>query len=506
MANGLYLGRQVDAKGKPGERTLLDPADLLTHGLIVGMTGSGKTGLAVVLIEEVLRQGTGVIAIDPKGDLANLLLLFDDLAPASFEPWIDPETARRDGGPAKAAAEASERARKGLAEWGLGPADVAALRGSHDAVIFTPGSNAGVPLDVLQSLDAPAVPFDSAEEDLRDEIQSVVAGLLGLVRVDADPLQSPQAIFLATLVERAWREGKGLSLESLLGQVAEPPFDKLGALPLETAFPRKDRQGLMMALNNLLASPSFENWRKGEPLDVGRDAAGEGRPAAAVGRVDRAPLRRGAAVRRRAPARQGEDVDAPAARDERAAGARLHGRGVRLLPAAPANPPTKRPMLTLLKQARAQGVGVVLATQNPVDLDYKGLANMGTWMVGTLQTQRTASGSRAGSPGRGSSPRRSPPSSTRRASACSSSTTSTARSRRCSSRASRCPTCADRSRATRSRASWTRWRPRSARRPRRAPRPRRRRRRPAVRPSCPRRSSTSTCRSTAARSPSRTCS
>jgi hypothetical protein len=388
MANGLYLGRQVDAKGNPGEPVRLDPSDLLTHGLIVGMTGSGKTGLAVVLVEEVLRQGTGVIAIDPKGDLANLLLLFDDLGAAQFEPWIDPEVARAGGGAAKAAAEASERARKGLAEWGLGPSDVAALRKGHDAVIFTPGSNAGVPLNVLQSLDAPAVSFDAAEEDLRDEIQSVVAGLLGLVRLDADPLQSPQAIFLATLVEKAWRAGKGLSLESLIGQVADPPFDKIGALPLDTAFPSRDRQALMMALNNLLASPAFETWRQGEPLDVGKMLrADDGRPRLSVVSIahlsDEQRLFVTALLLDKVKTwmrRQGgtSALRALVYMDE------VFG----FFPPHPLNPPTKRPMLTLLKQARAQGVGVVLATQNPVDLDYKGLANMGTWLVGTLQTQQ----------------------------------------------------------------------------------------------------------------------
>jgi hypothetical protein len=387
MANGLYLGRQVDEKGKAGERVLLDPSDLLTHGLIVGMTGSGKTGLGVVLIEEVLKLGAGVIAIDPKGDLADLLLLFDDLAPASFEPWIDPERARRDGGPAMAAAEAADRARKGLAEWGLGPKDVAALRRARDAVILTPGSDAGVPLDVLQSLAAPGVPFDSAEEDLRDEIQSVVAGLLGLVRVDADPLQSPPAIFLATLVERAWRDGKGLSLETLIGQVAEPPFDKLGALPLETAFPRKDRQALMTSLNNLVASPSFESWRKGEPLDVERMLkAPDGRPRLAV--VSIAHLSDD--ERMFVVALLLDKVKTWMRRQSGTSALRALVYMDEIFGFFPpsASPPTKRPMLTLLKQARAQGVGLVLATQNPVDLDYKGLANMGTWLVGTLQTQR----------------------------------------------------------------------------------------------------------------------
>ncbi len=388
--SGLYLGKQVDpATGAPGDRLELDPSDLLTHGLVVGMTGSGKTGLAIVLLEELLRQGVPVIAIDPKGDLANLLLLFGTLDAASFEPWIDADAARRAGKDAKAAAAETAAAwKKGLAEWGLGEADVAALRAAHEAVVFTPGSRAGVPLNVLQSLEAPEGDFDAAEEDLRDEIQAIVSGLLGLVRVEADPLQSPPAVFLANLVEKAWRAGKSLDLEGLIGQVADPPFDKVGALPLETAFPRKDRQALMMALNTLLASPSFEAWREGEPLDVGRMLrAADGRPRLSV--VSTAHL-------------SDEErlfVTALLLDKVKTWMRRQGGTGqLRALvymdeifgyfPPHPANPPTKRPLLTLLKQARAQGVGVLLATQNPVDLDYKGLANMGTWMVGTLQTQQ----------------------------------------------------------------------------------------------------------------------
>ena len=390
MSDGLYLGRQVDPKtGAPGARLDLDTNDLLTHGLIVGMTGSGKTGLAIVLIEEVLRQGIPVLAIDPKGDLANLLLLFDGLDAAAFEPWVDAESARRGGKDVKqAAADAAAAWTKGLAQWGLSAADVAALHRNHEAVVFTPGSSAGVPLNVLQSLEAPATPFDSAAEDLRDEIQSIVSGLLGLVRVDADPLQSPPAVFLATLIEKAWRAGKGLTLESLLAQIADPPFDKIGALPLETAFPRKERQGLMMALNNLLASPSFEAWRTGQPLDVGRMLrAQDGRPQLSVISIahlaDEERLFVVALLLDKVKTwmrRQGGTTQLRALvyMDE------VFG----FFPPYPLNPPTKRPLLTLLKQARAQGVGVVLATQNPVDLDYKGLANMGTWLVGTLQTQQ----------------------------------------------------------------------------------------------------------------------
>ena len=407
MSEGLYLGRQIRPdSGKVGERLELDPADLLTHGLIVGMTGSGKTGLAIVLLEELLGRGVPVVAIDPKGDLANLLLLFEKLDAASFEPWIDPEAARREGQDVKgAAAQTAASWKKGLAEWRLGEKDIAALKQSHDAVVFTPGSRAGVPLNVLQSLDAPAGDFDAASEDLRDEIQSIVAGLLGLVRVGADPLQSPPAVFLANLVEGSWRAGKSLSLEGLIGAIADPPFDKIGALPLETAFPRKDRQGLMMALNNLLASPSFGTWREGEPLDVGRMLhAPDGRPRLSV--VSTAHL--ADEERLFVTALLLDKVKTWMRRQSGTTGLRalvymdeIFG----YFPPHPANPPTKRPLLTLLKQARAQGVGVVLATQNPVDLDYKGLANMGAWMVGTLQTQQDRDRLASGLQGAGLDPK-----------------------------------------------------------------------------------------------------
>jgi len=389
VSKGLYIGKQVD----PGTGTLaaeleLDPSDLLTHGLIVGMTGSGKTGLAIVLLEELLRQGVPVIAVDPKGDLANLLLLFESQEASEFEPWIDPGAARREGKDVGAAAAAAAAAWKtGLAEWGIGKAEIAALKRSHDAVVYTPGSSAGVPLNVLQSLEAPEGSFAEAEEDLRDEIQSIVTGLLTLVGIEADPLQSPQAVFLASLVEHGWRAGKGFSLETLIGAVADPPFEKIGALQLETAFPRKDRQKLMTALNTLLASPSFEAWREGEPLDVARMLGSPERPRLSI--VSTAHLA------------DAERLFVTALLlDKLKTWMRRQGGTTALralvymdevfgyFPPHPANPPTKRPLLTLLKQARSQGLGIVLATQNPVDLDYKGLANMGIWLVGTLQTQQ----------------------------------------------------------------------------------------------------------------------
>jgi hypothetical protein len=390
MPQGLYLGKEVDPRTSAlGARLDLDPTDLLTHGLIVGMTGSGKTGLAIALIEEALKQGVPVIAIDPKGDLGNLLLLFENLDAASFAPWIDPETARREGKEVQAAAaEVAAAWKKGLAEWGLSGADVAAQKKCREATIYTPGSTAGVPLNVLQSLEAPPLPFESAEEDLRDEIAGLVSGLLGLLRIEADPLRSREYILLTTLIEQAWRAGKGLSLETLIPAVADPPFQKLGALSLESVYPRKERSELAMALNNLLASPGFETWREGEPLDVARLLrAADGRPrlsivytahlsdeerlfvtALLLDKVKTWMRQQGGTTQLRALIYMDE----------------IYG----YFPPHPANPPTKRPLLTLLKQARAQGVSVVLATQNPVDLDYKGLANMGVWMVGRLQTSQ----------------------------------------------------------------------------------------------------------------------
>jgi hypothetical protein len=402
----LYLGKDVDPKsGAVARRLELRSSDLLTHGLIVGMTGSGKTGLAIAMIEELLGRGVPVLAIDPKGDLGNLLLLFEDLKPASFAPWIEPQAAAREGRTAEAVAvSVAETWRKGLAEWGLGSGDIAALKQAHEACIYTPGSSAGRALNVLQSLDAPDVPFASAEEDLRDEITGIVGGLLGLVKLDADPL-GREAVLLSNLIERAWRDGKGLSLETLIAAIGEPPFEKLGALPLESIYSRKERQGLMLALNNLLASPSFESWRQGDPLDVEALLfTPERKPRLSIvylahlGDAERLFVtallldKVKTWMRRQAGT---SELRAVVYMDE------VYG----FFPPHPLNPPTKKPLLTLLKQARAQGVGVVLATQNPVDLDYKGLANIGTWLVGKLQTDQDRERLRDGLAGTGADAR-----------------------------------------------------------------------------------------------------
>jgi hypothetical protein len=398
MARTLFLGKQYDPEsGALGAKVELASSDLVTHGLIVGMTGSGKTGLAVVMIEELLRQGVPVLAIDPKGDLGNLLLLFEDQSAASYAPWIDAGEASRAGLTLEAAAaQAAATWKAGLAEWGLSGSDVGELLRAREAVVYTPGSSAGRRLNLLQSLAAPEGDFEAAEEDLRDEIAGIATSVLGLLDIDADPLRSREFLLLTNLIEHAWRERRDLTLESLIGEVANPPFEKLGALPLDSVYPAKDRQALALGLNNLLASPSFENWREGDPLDVQSLLySASGKPRLSIVYTAHLPEEQRLFVtallldkvktwtRRQ---KGTSELRALVYMDE------IFG----YFPPHPANPPTKRPLLSLLKQARAQGVGVVLATQNPVDLDYKGLANIGVWLVGKLQTEQDRERLRAG--------------------------------------------------------------------------------------------------------------
>jgi hypothetical protein len=383
----LFIGENIDPDSgdRTGEPVLLDSADFTTHGVIVGMTGSGKTGLGVVLLEEALQAGIPVLAIDPKGDLGNLCLTFPDLSADAFEPWMDQGTARVQGtSTADLAASTAELWSKGLASWGLDGADVSKLADMADPVIYTPGSDAGVPVDVLGRLTAPATDDPSARQD---EVDATVAGLLGLVGVDSDPLSGREHILLANLITRAWDQGQDLDLPTLLGQLIDPPIRKLGVLDLDSFFPAKDRQALVMKLNGLLASPSFATWAEGAPLDIERmlwKPDGSAR-AAVVSLSHLEETERHFAITlvlskliswMRTQAGTGE-LRVLVYIDEVMGLAPPNG-----------NPPPKKPILTLLKQARAFGVGLVLSTQNPVDLDYKAISNAGTWLIGRLQTEQ----------------------------------------------------------------------------------------------------------------------
>lgn len=385
-----YLGREYDAERGADRPDLLlyDSRDLTTHAVCVGMTGSGKTGLCLSLLEEAAIDGVPAIAIDPKGDLGNLLLSFPSLRPEDFAPWIDAGAAARQGiSPAEAATKTAETWRKGLADWDEDGARIARFRDAVDLAIYTPGSEAGRPLSVLQSFAAPPEEQRLDAGALRERVSATVGGLLGLAGIEADPLQSREHILLSTLLEQAWTAGRDLSLAALIQGIQKPPFDKVGVFDLDTFYPAKDRMQLAMALNNLIASPSFAAWMKGEPLDVQRLLfTADGKPRISV--ISIAHL--GDAERMFVVTLLLGEIVAWMRRQSGTSSLRAMLYMDEIFGYFPptAMPPSKLPLLTLMKQARAFGLGVVLATQNPVDLDYKGLSNAGTWFIGRLQTER----------------------------------------------------------------------------------------------------------------------
>jgi hypothetical protein len=385
-----YLGREYElSAGRLTENLLLyDAKDLTTHGVIVGMTGSGKTGLALSLLEEAAIDGIPAIAIDPKGDLGNLLLAFPDLKPSDFRPWIDPAEAGRKGlSPDDFAQKTAETWKKGLAEWGQDGARIQKFKDAVDLAIYTPGNSAGRPLQILRSFAAPSQETLQDAAALRERIMSAVSGLLGLMGINADPIQSREHILLSNILDRAWREGRSLDIAAIIAEIQKPPFEKIGVFDLESFYPAKERFGLAMALNNLIASPGFSAWMEGEPLDIQRLLyTPEGKPRVAI-----------LSIAHLSDAERMFFVTillnevlswVRAQSGTSSLRALLYMDEIFGYFPPNANPPSKTPMLTLLKQARAFGVGVVLSTQNPVDLDYKGLANAGTWWIGRLQTER----------------------------------------------------------------------------------------------------------------------
>ncbi len=371
MSDGLFLGR-----ASTGDDVRLDPSRLRTHGVVLGMTGSGKTGMSLVLLEELVMAGVPIIAIDPKGDLANLGLVFPELDAAGFGPWVP---AGED------AAALAERWTQGVAGWGIGKERVRALADRMAVQLFTPGSEAGIPVDVLGALRRPPAATLADPEALRDLVRDTVGGLLGLIGRRSDPVRDPAHIVLSTVLEQAWSAGEDPDLEAIILRLVDPPFAKVGVFPLDRFFPPDERMDLAMALNGVVAAPSFAPWTQGAPMDV--DALlqpGARTPVSIfnIAHLDETQrhffvgllLGRLLAWSRAQPGT--EELRALVFFDEVAG----------YLPPHPKSPPSKGPLLTMMKQARAVGLGVVLATQNPVDLDYKALSNAGLWCIGRLQT------------------------------------------------------------------------------------------------------------------------
>ncbi len=385
-----YLGRRWDPKTRKTQRELLlyDARDLTTHGVCVGMTGSGKTGLCIGLLEEAAIDGIPALAIDPKGDLANLALTFPSLAPADFLPWVDPDEATKQGlSPQQLAEKTAATWKQGLGDWEQDGARIARFRESCEVAIYTPASRAGRPLALLRAFTAPPQVVLEDDEALRARVQGAVSGLLALAGIDSDPMQGREHILLSQLVQRAWSAGHDLDLAGLIQGVQRPPFDKVGVLDLESFYPAKDRAGLALALNNVLASPGAAAWADGEPLDIQKLLwTPTGKPRIAV--LSIAHL--SDAQRMFFVTTLLSEVLAWMRTQSGTSSLRALLYMDEIFGYFPpsAAPPSKLPMLTLLKQARAFGLGVLLATQNPVDLDYKGLANAGTWFIGRLQTER----------------------------------------------------------------------------------------------------------------------
>ncbi|MDZ7402333.1 MAG: ATP-binding protein [candidate division KSB1 bacterium] len=385
-----YLGREYDLEKKQAREELLlyNSKDLVTHAVCVGMTGSGKTGLCIGLLEEAAIDGIPAIIVDPKGDLPNLLLTFPELEPKDFLPWVNAEDAQKKGVSLEEyAAQQANLWKKGLADWGQDSSRIKRLREAADFTIYTPGSNAGIPVSILKSFAAPPQVIMEDSDLLRERINTTVTSLLNLMGIEADPLQSREHILLSNILDSTWQKGQDLDLAGLIHAIQTPPMTKIGVFDIESFFPSKDRFALAMKLNNLLAAPGFSVWLEGEPLDIDRILyTSDGKPRMSIFSI--------------AHLNDAERMFFVSLLLTQLLGWMRTQSGTTSLRSIfymdeifgyfppVANPPAKAPLMTLLKQARAFGLGIVLATQNPVDLDYKGLSNTGTWFIGRLQTDR----------------------------------------------------------------------------------------------------------------------
>jgi hypothetical protein len=388
--SSFYLGREYDlSKGELLDQLLMyDAKDLCTHAMCVGMTGSGKTGLCLSLLEEAAIDGIPAICVDPKGDLANLLLTFPDLEPSDFKPWLEESDAERKGKTLDELAEDTATTwREGLASWGQQPSRIQTLKDAVDVAVYTPGSNIGLPLTVLKSFDAPPQETINDAEAIGERVTGAVSGLLTLMGVDADPLTSPEHILLSSILSHQWRAGKNVGIANLIRLIQSPPIQRIGVVDVDSFMSPDDRSKLAMRLNNLLASPAFASWLEGETLSIDRLLyTADGKPRLSILSIahldDTERMFFVTILLNELVAWMRQQTGTSSLR------AMFYMDEVAGYFPPVSKPPSKPPMLTLLKQARAFGLGVTLATQNPVDLDYKGLSNIGTWFLGRLQTER----------------------------------------------------------------------------------------------------------------------
>lgn len=384
-----YMGRRYDPRQKrlTDDVVYYDSRDLTTHAVVVGMTGSGKTGLCITLLEEAILDNIPAIIIDPKGDITNLLLTFPNLQPQDFQPWVNIDDARRAGMDVPAySADIAQQWRDGLQSWSIVPDRIKWMKLAAQYSIYTPGSDAGLPISIVASLRAPREGWAGNEEAIREKINGITTALLALAGINAEPVKDKEHVLVSNIFENAWRQGIDLTLEQIILQVQNPPFDKLGVFPINEYMKEKDRFKLAMELNSIIASPSFQSWLTGQPIDIQSLLyQPNGRPRVSIFYI--------------AHLNEQERMFITTLILENMLGWMRTLSGTTSLrallyidemfgyfPPYPKNPPTKDPILRLLKQARAFGLGLILATQNPGDLDYKGLTNAGTWFIGRLQS------------------------------------------------------------------------------------------------------------------------
>jgi hypothetical protein len=380
-----YLGKDLDkATLQPADGlTLIKNKAFTTHAMIIGMTGSGKTGLGVGLIEEAALDNIPSIVIDPKGDMGNLCLADSAFDPLSFESWVKDEAVSKGKDQKEYAKETAQNWLSGIEGSGQDKERVQRFE-AVDKTIYTPGSTAGVGVNILSSLEVPSAQIMEDMDTYMSYLKTTASSLLSLINI-ADDSNSKEYVLLSQIISNSWQSGENVSLEIIIAGIIKPSFDKIGILPLEDFFESKGRFDFASKFNSLLASPSFSLWLQGENIDIDKLLYDEnGKAKIAIFNISHLDdnqrmffvsllLNRYVAWMRR---QSGTEVLKTIFYMDEIFG---------FFPPSK-NPPSKEPMLLLLKQARAFGLGIVLSTQNPVDLDYKGLSNMGTWFIGRLQT------------------------------------------------------------------------------------------------------------------------
>jgi hypothetical protein len=403
---GLFLGKQYSMVGpRPQElreNYYLRVGDLLTHAFICGVTGSGKTVLAKAMIEEAALKRIPCVLIDLKGDLSSMILVPKALTKEEFEPWVTaPDPYERK----IKAAEAADRHKEGLEEFGVPLERLKDYREGVELKIFTPRSTKGVPISFSSYFEAPP---DASQLYVRDReifensLRSLTDAFLdrlypGTKRVRIEN----ERTFIYEIVKYAWLHGQSFvgreGIRKLLEKVEKPPFDVIGDGRTVTDFidAENRRNRLLNKITTLLAGPETM-WFEGQALDMNlflpqRESGTTPINVLNLSELDQFEDRSFVVAQvahkivewmRRQPGT--EEPRVLFFIDEIGGG----GGKQALFPSHPYECAAKWGLNHLVRTGRSFGVCCVFATQNPGDIDYRALGNCGTWMAGRLATDR----------------------------------------------------------------------------------------------------------------------